>query len=96
MLPLKPPLRFVWDQTKAESNFIKHGLKFESALDVFLDPFSADFDTSRKIDGEARRKAVGLMSGRLVTVVYSLRGDALRIISARPANAKEKRRHADG
>ena len=88
--------RFVWDQVKAESNFAKHGLKFESALDVFLDPSNADFDATHVGDGESRRKTVGLMSGRLVTVVYTLRGDAVRVISARPSNAKEKRRYADG
>ncbi len=46
---------------------------------------------SREADGEARRKAIGLIEGRVFTVVYVQRKEATRIISARRANATEKK-----
>jgi uncharacterized DUF497 family protein len=42
-------------------------------------------------DGEERRKAIGLIDGKLYTVVYTLRGSVCRLISARRSNAKESR-----
>lgn len=86
---------FEWDEAKAAANVAKHGLPFEEAVAVFADAARADFDASHAEDGEARRKVVGSLEGRLVTVVYTVRGDALRIISARRSNAKEARRYAD-
>lgn len=87
---------FEWDVAKAAANLAKHAIRFEVAARVFHDPRRADFDASHVEDGEARRKAVGMISGRLVTVVYSVRGSVARIISARQSNAMEKRRYADG
>jgi uncharacterized protein len=46
---------------------------------------------ARDADGEARRKAIGLIEGRVFTVVYVQRGEAIRIISARRANATERK-----
>jgi uncharacterized DUF497 family protein len=88
-------LTFEWDDAKAASNAAKHGVRFEVAANIFLDPGLADFDASRVGDGEERRKAVGMIQGRLFTIVYVLRGSVRRLISARPSNAAEKRRHAD-
>ncbi len=44
-----------------------------------------------KRTGEARRKAIGLIEGRVFTVVYVQRDEAIRIISARRANATERK-----
>ncbi len=87
---------FEWDCVKASRNFAKPGVRFEVAVRVFDDPDRADFDASHAEDGEPRRKAVGRIEGRLFTLVYPVRGEAYRIISARASNAMEKRRHADG
>lgn len=86
---------FEWDVAKAEVNLAKHGVRFEVATGVFDDPRHADFDASRVEDGEARRKVVGMIQGRLLTVVYTMRGEVRRIISARQSNAMEMRRYAD-
>jgi uncharacterized DUF497 family protein len=86
---------FEWDDGKARSNEIKHGLPFTDALAVFLDPFRADYDATHPGDGEAHRKAVGLLANGLVTVVYTHRGEAIRIISDRRANRAEERRYGD-
>ena len=85
------PRVFDWDDAKAASNLAKHGVPFEYAARVFLDEAVVDFDASREADGEARRKAVGQIEGRIFTVVYAQRGDAIRIISTRRANAMERK-----
>jgi uncharacterized DUF497 family protein len=82
---------FEWDEAKALANLAKHGVPFDYAAAVFLDPDGIDFDASRPEDGEARRKRVGRIEGRLFTVVYTERGDLIRLISARRANAQEER-----
>ena len=80
---------------KAAGNVTKHGVSFEYATGVFEDPEWLDLDTSREADGEARRKAVGVISGRLFAVVYIMRGQVVRIISARPTNRREEKRYGD-
>jgi len=85
---------FEWDDAKAAANLNKHGVRFEIAAQVFLDEALMDIDTSRVTDAEARRKAVGMVEGRLFTVVYTMRRGGIRIISARRANTKERRAYA--
>ena len=83
------PLLVEWDEANAEAHFAKHGVRFEYAAAVFLDVRHVDFDATRSEQGEERRKAVGVIDGRLFVVVYNRRGEARRIISARRANLKE-------
>lgn len=82
---------FEWDDDKAASNVRKHGIRFEVATVVFLDPVQIDFDASRALDGEVRRKTVGVLEARLLTVVYTERAGVVRLISARRSNTKEVR-----
>ena len=84
-------LEFEWDDAKAAANIEKHGLSFEAATDVFRDPGLSEIDASRLVDGETRRKALGLVDGRLIAVVYVVRGGVVRLISARRARIKEVR-----
>jgi len=82
---------FDWDDAKADSNLAKHGVPFAYAVRVFLDGHMIEFDVSRAGDGEARRKAVGVIEGRLFAVVYAERDGITRVISARRCNAKESK-----
>ena len=84
---------FEWDDAKAESNVVKHGVQFAYAAGVYRDPEALDYDATNLVDGEQRRKTVGSIEGRLFTVVYTIRGEARRPISARPSNAKERRNY---
>jgi uncharacterized DUF497 family protein len=84
-------LEFEWDDAKAASNLAKHGVPFAFATRIFLDPQRAEFDVSRQADREGRRKAAGVIEGRLFTVVFTYRGDRVRIISARRSNSNEER-----
>lgn len=79
------------DDGKARSNLAKHGVPFPYAVRVFLDPEMVELDASRESDNEVRRKAVGVIEGRLYVVVYADRDGVRRIISARRTNAREQR-----
>jgi uncharacterized DUF497 family protein len=81
---------FEWDDAKAQSNLTKHGVPFAYAARVFLDPHCVEFDASRVGDQEVRRKAVGRIEGKLYVVVFTDRGGARRIISARRTNTMEQ------
>ena len=87
------PRLFEWDDGKAEANLAKHGMPFDYATAVFLDPAGIDFDASHHNDREVRHKFVGRIDGRIFTVVYTQRGATIRLISARRANAQEERRY---
>jgi len=87
--------RFVWDSEKASSNAGKHGVSFEVACQVFFDPFIRIEDASG--GGERREAAIGLTEDWvLLFVVHMVREDeAIRIISARPATAHERKSYED-
>jgi uncharacterized DUF497 family protein len=84
-------MAFEWDAAKAAANLSKHGLSFLAATDVFLDPAYVEVDVSRSGDSEVRRKAFGMVDGQFIAVVYAVRGDVVRLISARRARPKEAR-----
>jgi len=87
-------MQFEWDQKKANRNYREHGVSFEEAVTAFYDPLSATFDDPDHSIGERRYIAVGFSSrDRLLVVSHLERGQALRIISARPATAHERKRH---
>jgi uncharacterized DUF497 family protein len=84
-------LRFEWDDDKADRNLRAHGISFDEAQSVFADPLNAvGPDRSHSI-GEERFVMLGESeSGRLLVVVHSIRPTAIRIISARLANRRER------
>jgi uncharacterized protein len=88
---------FQWDSDKAESNVWKHRISFEIAITVFGDSrllFTADLKHS---DGEEREWAIGeAETGQVVVVVFTMRQDDIRIISARPATKQEISRYESG
>ncbi len=87
-------MQFEWDPKKAKSNLKKHGVSFDEAVTVFYDPLSATFDDPDHSGDEFRFVTIGFSSGsRLLFVSHSDRGEVLRIISARPATAHERKRH---
>ena len=83
-------LQFEWDEEKEKSNIEKHGIDFETASHVFLDPNRMEYyDKAHSTLEEDRYITIGLV-GDVLTVVYTERVEALRIISARVATKKEK------
>ena len=87
-------MEFEWDRLKAEQNRKKHGVSFDDAVTVFYDPFAATFDDPDHSSGEHRFITIGYSShDRLLVVVHAERQRNIRIISARPANARERKNH---
>jgi uncharacterized protein len=84
---------FQWDDVKAAQNYVDHGVTFEAAREVFDDPFALDWPDESEAYGETRYITIGMAEGRLLFVAYTLRGDAIRIISARGAEAYERRKY---
>jgi uncharacterized protein len=90
-------MRFEWDNNKAESNFRKHGVTFEEAVTVFADPYLLFTEDSKHSEGEEREWAIGeAENGSMIVVVFTMRGEKLRIISARKATKRERRRYEQG
>ncbi len=90
-------LTFEWESAKAAANVRKHGVSFEEAATVFLDPHASLFDDPDSNVDEARFLLVGVSAGtRLLVVVHVERGKHLRIISARRATRAEQRAKGEG
>jgi|SRR5580658_2879416 uncharacterized DUF497 family protein len=88
---------YAWDPAKAASNYRKHGVRFEAALQVFEDP-DALMAFDRIEAGEQRWQTIGIVDGVLLLVVAHTEdedGDdeLVRIISARFASRQERRRY---
>ena len=88
-------MRFEWDAKKAAQNVVKHGVPFDYAARVFLDPYRLDSVDTRRDYQEERRLTLGTIDGRLFVVAYAPRGTAIRLISARKANEREQRSYDD-
>ena len=81
---------FEWDANKAQSTIDKHGVTFEEAAEVFLDPFYQSGDAT--VNDELREFVVGYsLMQRMLLVVYVDSNRRSRIISARPATRNERR-----
>jgi len=85
-------MRFAWDQAKADANARKHGVTFEEAATVFLDPLALIVEDpghpeNARIIGQS-------VSQRILLVVFvEPAEDGLRLISARRATRHERRRY---
>jgi uncharacterized DUF497 family protein len=88
---------YEWDAGKAERNLRRHGVSFEEAATVFLDPLAATFRDPDHSEDEEREITIGLTARRrMVFVSHCQRHDRTRIISARKATRKERRQHEEG
>lgn len=87
---------YIWDPHKASSNLKKHGVAFEEASTVFLDPRAWTFYDPDHSQAEHRFITIGFSrSGRVIFVSHSdEEEDAVRIISARKATIKEANAYA--
>lgn len=87
-----PKMEIEWDDDKAERNIARHGVTFEEAASCFYDELAYIFEDERHSCDEARDTVIGYSSrNRLLLVVFTERGEALRIISARRAEPKERK-----
>lgn len=88
-------MRYQWDSNEAESNFRKHGIDFADAVIVFPDDLAITVSDERF--SEERFITIGMDGlGRVLVVVYTLRGSEIRLISARSATRRERRQYEEG
>ena len=83
----------VWDDAKRKSNLEKHGLDFKDAHLVYDNPDKCTYDTSRQGEQRWMDLAVAVIQGRLLTLIYTERGDNVRVISFRPASREEREQY---
>ena len=83
-------MEFEWDPAKAASNERKHGIPFEVAALVFEDDERIDRLDSELSEEEERWNAIGLADGFEIYVVYTIREEVIRLISARKASRHER------
>lgn len=88
---------FEWHVAKAASNLRKHGVSFAEATAVFLDPLALTFPDPYDQGGEGREITIGHTPRNLVIFVsHCLRGEHIRVISARRATRREQRQYEEG
>ena len=84
---------FEWDSHKASANYRKHGVSFELACEAFFDPF-VYYINEEVVDYELREAIIGMTTNwHLFYVVYVIRNDVVRIISARLATKFEREKY---
>jgi hypothetical protein len=89
-------LQFEWDPQKARSNVQKHAVTFDEASTAFRDPLSVTISDPLHSEDEDRFVLIGYSHrGRLLVIVHTYRNHHIRLISARPATKRERRRHED-
>ena len=87
-------MEFEWDEQKAQGNILKHRIHFRQVIPAFFDPFRLEYADPEQ--SEERIRLIGQVQGRIVFVVYTWRGDAVRIISARKATKDEREKYNTG
>ena len=96
-------IRFEWDEAKNRANQRKHSVRFEEAIQVFRDPLYVSVK-DRIEGGEQRWQTLGIVGDLLLlTVAHAFREkyeqdtpiEVIRIISARRATPKERRRYEE-
>ena len=88
-------MKLEWDEVKSESCYRERGFDFAYAALAFADPERIAQQDTRYIYGEDRYQMIGRINCRLFVLVYTTRGDVVRIISARKANSREVKRYED-
>lgn len=89
-------MKFEWDEEKARRNILKHGISFNQAITAFDDPIALiASDEKHSSEGEIREWLIGESDDGVLVVVFTRRWhrQVYRIISARSANRRERKRY---
>jgi hypothetical protein len=88
-------MTYQWDDDKATANLRKHGIDFADAVSVFSDDLAITIPDERF--DEERFITVGMDAfSRVLVVVYTWRGNEIRLISARKATRRERKQYEEG
>ena len=80
-------IEFEYDQQKSASNLRKHGIDFDTARGLWLDPDL--LEVPARTDDEPRFLVVGLLGGKHWSAIITYRGSRIRIISVRRSRTEE-------
>lgn len=83
----------VWDEARRKSNLEKHGLDFTDAHRVYDNPDKCTYQSNRKGERRLMDLAFAVVNGRLLALIYTERGNDIRVISFRPASREEREQH---
>jgi uncharacterized DUF497 family protein len=90
-------VEFEWDPAKARENIRVHGVSFAVSRDVFEDENALTPEKDFYAEGEQRFRILGMDGlGRVLVVVYTYRGENIRLISAWKASRKQEKQYAQG
>ena len=94
MLDLRKIKGFEWDEGNIDKSYKKHGITPNEAEEVFLDEDILSLEDIKHSKQEERFEAIGkIIKGSILILAFTIRRDKIRIISARTANKKERRRY---
>ena len=85
-------MKIAYDPLKRALTMERRGLDFEDAIGVF-DGTTVEAIDDRQDYGEVRVQSFGLLDGRMVTVIWTQRGDTRHIISMRKCNDREQKKY---
>lgn len=89
-------MKFEWDANKQQQNQQKHRISFEEATTVWTDPFALIAPDPTHSIIEKREWIIGeSYKSRVLVVVFTMREETIRIISARPANKSERKKYVE-
>jgi uncharacterized DUF497 family protein len=88
-------MNYQWDNNKAKANLKKHKVDFADAVTVFGDDLAVTVEDD--YPDEDRFVTIGVDAlGRILVVIYTWRGESIRLISARKATKSEQRVYEEG
>ena len=88
---------YEWDSKKAKANLRKHGVSFEEAATVFLDPFAVTYPDPDHSGEELREITIGRSATqRVVFLSHTHRGERTRLICGRKATKQERKQYEEG
>lgn len=82
-------MKFEYDPNKSDTNLAKHGIDFETAQSLWLDPNGLEIEA--KSDTEKRYALIAAINEKIWIAFYTHRSDTVRLISVRRAREEEKR-----
>ncbi len=88
---------YEWDPKKARTNLRDHGVAFEEAATLFLDPLATTYSDPDHSHDEDREVTIGYSTKqRLLFVSHCQRRERIRIMSAREVTRRERKQHEEG
>lgn len=89
---LPEPIEFDWDKGNIDKNYLAHNVTNQEAEEIFIEKSQIILGDEKHSLKEKRYMLCGTTAkGRKLAVIFTIRNDKVRIISARDMNIKERR-----